>query len=533
MSPQNFPQGYLAIVLHAHLPFVRHPEHPSFLEEDWLFEAVTETYLPLLDVFEKLAEERVGFRLTMSITPTLCEMLTDDLLVERCAARLDLMLKLCESELVRTSDMPELNKTANMYYNNFKKASCLFNEKYNRDIISAFRSLQDRGFIEIITSAATHGFLPLFSTKTCVRAQLKAAVKNYEKHFGRSPSGVWIPECGYEKGLESELAAVGLKYFFLDSHGVLYSKPRPKYSVFAPVITRENVAVFGRDIESSRQVWSSETGYPGNGLYREFYRDLGYDAEFEYIKPYLHGDNSRKNLGIKYHRITGKHTPLEQKEYYDPDAAAVQAAEDVGNFLFNRGCQVKYLSENLDIPPVIVAPYDAELFGHWWYEGPQFIDILLRRILFDQQGLRLVTPSEYLSSHSTLQLVEPAPSSWGDKGYYEVWLNGSNDWIYRHLHKAENVMIKLAEIEAGNDLTERALNQAARELMLAQASDWAFIMTTGTMVDYAVKRTNDHVGRFFDLAHMVENNSIEDAVLTSIEGQDNIFPEINYRIYRD
>lgn len=530
----NNPKGYLALILHAHLPFVRHPEHPRFLEEDWLFEAITETYIPLLSVFDKLINEGTNFRITMSITPTLCEMLTDELLRERYTVRLSELTELCEKELQRTKDDPECLRIAIMYSEKIKEISHLYHDVYNRDLIAAFRRLQDMGRLEIITCAATHGFLPLFSTAGCVRAQLRMAVKNYEKHFERSPIGVWLPECGYEERLDEELAAVGLKYFFLDSHGLLYSTPRPKYSVFAPVITRSNVAVFGRDIESSRQVWSSETGYPGDAVYREFYRDIGFDADENYIRPYLHMDDLRRNIGIKYHRITGKNVPLEHKEYYDPEAASAKVEEHAGNFMFNRLCQLKYLSENLDVPPVIVSPYDAELFGHWWYEGPQFLEHVLRKFGTEQDDIDLVTPSQYLRNHNQLQMVEPAASSWGDKGYFEVWLNGANDWIYRHLHKAEKTMLRLAYDDAPElDCRERALNQAARELLLAQSSDWAFIMTTGTMVEYAQKRTNDHVERFFELAEMIDSGNINPERLIELESMDNIFPELDYRIYRD
>ncbi len=306
-------KGYLSLVLHAHLPFVRHPEHRSFLEEEWLFEAITETYVPLLEVANKLVADDIYFRLTISITPPLCEMLCDKLLIERYVARLSLLKELCSRELDRTANNQQLHNVAKMYADRINKVSNLYNDTFNRDLISAFKSLQESGHIELITCAATHGFLPLFSSKGCVRAQLKMAMINYEKHFERTPIGIWLPECGYKTGLDSEIASVGLKYFFLDSHGILYGEPRPKYSVFAPVITKNKVAVFGRDIESSRQVWSSETGYPGNPVYREFYRDLGYDGEYGYIKPYLHGDGQRGNIGIKYHRITGKSVPLESK----------------------------------------------------------------------------------------------------------------------------------------------------------------------------------------------------------------------------
>ncbi len=210
--------------------------------------------------------------------------------------------------------------------------------------------------------------------------------------------------------------------------------------------------------------------------------------------------------------------------------AAVEA--DAGNFMFNRLCQIKHLCKNIDIPPIIVSPYDAELFGHWWYEGPQFIDYVLRKFAKEQNEIELITPSQYLQRNSTLQLLDPASSSWGDKGYFEVWLNGTNDWIYRHLHRAEKVMLEMADTESSpSEIVKRALNQAGRELMLAQASDWAFIMTTGTMVDYAIKKTKDHLNRFFELSEMIKQKSVSESRLQQIESKDNIFPELDYQIF--
>jgi 1,4-alpha-glucan branching enzyme len=526
------PTGYLALVLHAHLPFVRHPEHPSFLEEDWLFEAMTETYIPLLQRLDAMAAEGLPVRLTMSITPTLCEMLGDPLLQERYVARLRQLCELCEMETERYAGGSLEHTTALLYRSRLGEVLQRYESAYGRDLLGAFRRLQEAGVLEIMTCAATHGFLPLFSHPQCVRAQLRVAVRNYEKHFGRAPEGVWLPECGYNEGLDAELAAVGLRYFFLDSHGLLYGTPRPRYGVYAPVICRSGVAVFGRDIESSRQVWSSEVGYPGDPDYREFYRDLGYDAPEAYIRPYLHADGLRRNLGLKYHRITGRNAPLDEKEPYDPGRARERAAEHAGNFLFNRQAQARFLRQQLGRAPVVVAPYDAELFGHWWYEGPEFLEFFFRKCLCDQDEIALVTAAEYLRGQTHLQVMAPSPSSWGDKGYFEVWLNGTNDWIYRHLHRAEARMVELAcnHREAAG-LTARALNQAGRELLLAQASDWAFIMTTGTMVEYAQKRTQDHVARFNELAEMIDAGRIREARLSELEHRDNIFPELDFRVY--
>ncbi|MCH7879731.1 MAG: hypothetical protein IH914_10515 [candidate division Zixibacteria bacterium] len=300
-------KGYLALVLHAHLPFVRHPEHEYFLEEKWLFEAMTETYLPLLSIFEKLQQEAIPWRLTLSITPKLGAMFSDPLLQDRYERHLHELIELAEKEIHRTS-----KKSAHEFHQAALNQKVVIDrsvrvfQQYNRNLVQGFKRFQDEGKLEIITCCATHGFLPLMKNENVQRAQIQIEKKNYEKHFGRSPRGIWLSECAYDYGIDDLLAEAGIKYFFVDAHGILYGTPRPKYGVFAPILAPANVAVFGRDMETSKQVWSRDAGYPGDVSYREFYRDLGYDADYDYIKPYLKQDGVRRNTGFKYHRITGQ-----------------------------------------------------------------------------------------------------------------------------------------------------------------------------------------------------------------------------------
>jgi len=523
-------KGYLALILHAHLPYVRHPEHDDFLEEDWFFEAITETYIPLIEIFDRLEEEGIDFRLTMSLTPTLLSMMSDPLLQYRYLRHLNRLIDLAGREIARTRWTPEYHELALMYHWRFSRARQIFLERYDSRLIDAFRHHQDRGCLEIITCTATHGFLPLMINANAVRAQIHIAANHYEKHLGRRPRGIWLAECGYTPGVEKYIKEAGINYFLTDTHGILFGTPRPRYGVFAPVYTPEsNVAVFGRDRESSKQVWSAKEGYPGDFDYRDFYRDIGFDLDYEYIRPFLHADGNRIHTGIKYHRITG---PTDHKEPYRPAAARERAAEHAGNFMFNRERQIEHLSGMLGIKPIIVSPYDAELFGHWWFEGPEWIEFLLRKLHFDQETISPITPSEYLQRHPRLQVLQPSMSSWGYKGYNEFWLEGSNDWIYRHLHIMSDRMVELARrFPNAEGLERRALNQAARELLLAQSSDWAFIMKTGTMVEYAHKRTKDHVGRFERLYNDILSSQINDPWLKEVESRDNIFPEIDYRIY--
>ncbi|MBI4396787.1 MAG: DUF1957 domain-containing protein [Elusimicrobia bacterium] len=526
------PKGYLCLVLHAHLPYVRHPEYPDFLEEDWLYEAITETYVPLLDMMERLAADGVHFRLTMSVTPPLCNMLSDDLLMSRYYRKLQKLLELAEREVQRTQSLShEFHETAQMYLRKFRKAQDIFEACHGR-ILTRFRALQDAGYLEIITCGATHGYLPLMVKEEARQAQIRIAVDDYRRHFGRPPRGIWLPECAFTPGVDKMLRQNGITFSFLDSHGILFGVPRPKYGVFAPIYSPGGVAFFGRDMETAHQVWSAEQGYPGDYSYREFYRDVGYDLDYTYVRPYLHEDGVRRNIGIKYYKVTGR-VPLSSKEPYSPSRARDVAASHAGNFLFNREKQAEYLRGVMGTPPVVCSIYDAELFGHWWFEGPEFLEFLLKKIHYDQQTVKTTTPYEYIQNFPEQQILEPEPSSWGDKGYHEVWLNGSNDWIYPHLHICSERMVQLANSHpSAEGLVKRALNQAARELLLAQSSDWAFLMTVGTARQYSVKRTREHVSRFLGLDHQIRENRIQEDFVRFLEDHDNIFPQVDYHVYQ-
>ncbi|NEQ74426.1 MAG: DUF1957 domain-containing protein [Okeania sp. SIO2C9] len=524
--------GYLAFVLHAHLPFVRHPESDYVLEEEWLFEAITETYVPLIQMFEGLKRDGVDFKITMSLTPPLVSMLRDPLLQERYEHHLSLLEELAEKEYDHNLHNGHIRYLAEHYATHFNNVRELW-ERYDCDLISAFKQFQDSNNLEIMTCGATHGYFPLMKMyPEAVWAQIEVACQDYEANFGRRPRGIWVPECAYYEGLERMLADAGIRYFLTDSHGVLYARPRPRFGSYAPIFTETGVAVFSRDHESSQQVWSSQVGYPGDAEYREFYKDLGWEAEYEYIKPYIMPNGQRKNTGIKYHKITGRGLGLGDKQLYDPYWAREKAAEHAGNFMFNRERQVEHLYHIMEQLPIIVSPYDAELFGHWWYEGPWFLDFLFRKTWYDQSTYRMTHLADYLQKHPEHQVCLPAQSSWGYKGFHEYWLNNTNSWIYPHLHTTAERMIELAGRTPADELELRALNQAARELLLAQSSDWAFIMSTGTMVSYAVRRTRSHLMRFNKLYEEILQGKIDSGWLEKLEVIDNIFPQINYRVYK-
>jgi 1,4-alpha-glucan branching enzyme len=523
------PSGFLALILHAHLPFVRHPEHEHFLEEDWLFEAITETYIPLLRMMQRLANDGVPFKLTMSITPTLCAMLEDELLRERYVRHLDLLIDLADRERKRNRKNPKLRELAEFYFDLFSDTERFFVEQWKCDLLAAFRELRKTRALEIIACAATHGLLPLTQqqSREAARAQVLIGRDVYGDLFGGDPTGFWLPECAYAPGLESFLQEANIRWVVLDAHGVMFGKPRPRRSIYAPHYTYAGPAVFARDRDSSRQVWSAHEGYPGDPAYREFYRDVGFDLPMEHLGPIARG--RRRFSGVKYYRITGGG---EEKELYDRAAADKAVETHAAHFLEQRREQIRHISES-GFDPVVVVPFDAELFGHWWFEGPRFLELFIRKTAQEQQDFDLTTPSEFLETHPTQQTIEPATSTWGENGYLGVWLDPSNAWIYPRLHTASQRMSDTARRHAkdSSPLADRVLKQMARELLLAQSSDWAFLMETGTAKDYATKRTMDHLLRFNRLHDDFNADDVDEKFLRDSEWRDNLFPKLNWRYY--
>ena len=555
-------KGYVSFVLHAHLPFIHHPESDDYLEESWLYEAISETYLPLLKYFKMLVDEKVNFRITMSMTPPLLSMLDSKLLQQKYIKYLENLIELSEKEIKRTTFNQKMNNLSHYYFERYSEDLRLYRDVFNCDIISQFKHFQDIGVLEIITCGATHGYFPiLYVNEKTVRAQIAVGVQTYERFFGRKPRGLWLPECGYVPEADKYLREFGLDYAIVESHGVLYANPTPIYGTLAPIVSPDGFTVFGRDMESSRQVWSSINGYPGDFNYRDFYKDIGYETDYEYIKPYIAHNGVRVHTGIKYHRITGK---TYNKDIYDIQWAKDSAEKQAGHFLNSRTNQIENASKYMDKPPIVLCPYDAELYGHWWYEGPYWLYILFKKIYYDDCTFELITPSEYIDNYPLIQQCTPCRSSWGANGYSEVWLNPSNDYAHKHLHKAGDRMCELAynfrNVKPDLDKLEqeiselrkqkksvtkitstkkykdlklqlRALNQAARELLLLQSSDWLFIITNNTMVDYAHRRIKDHTGRFTRLYNELNSGKIDKKFLEEIELKDAIFPDIDYRIY--
>jgi 1,4-alpha-glucan branching enzyme len=510
--------GDLALVLHAHLPYVRSSE-PGSLEEDWYFQALQECYLPLLAVLEAAAADRRQHpRLTLGLSPTLLSLLADPQLNGRflawIAVRQELLLQAPQ----------ELGPAASHLADQLEAVVNQWRQAKGK-LIPRFRKLHQQGVLDLITCGATHGYLPLLrQVPEAVRAQLVTAVREHERLLGERPLGIWLPECAYYEGLDQQLVGCGLRYSVLDAHGLLHALPRPRYGVFAPICSPAGAAFFGRDSSATLPVWSAREGYPGDGAYREFHRDLGWDLPDSELAS--HAIASRRPLGLKLHRVTAQGCPLDQKQPYEPAVAAERIEEHAATYLQGRAEELSGLARSMERRPLLVAPFDAELFGHWWFEGPQFLAALFRQA--DEAGVRLVTLRESLSGSDPLQVCRPSPSSWGQGGYHDYWLNETNAWVVAEWQRASQAMVARVGRGVGSPAQRDLLTQAGRELLLAQSSDWSFILRAGTTTGLAKERIERHLDRFWRLLDAIENGTELPAKwLKAIAIEDGLFPLLN------
>ncbi len=562
--------GAFALVLHGHLPYVlSHGTWPH--GSDMLFECTAECYVPLLRTFDRLVSDGVSPKVTMGLTPVLAEQLAAPDFGHQFEGYLEIRIRTAtenRDEFSAKGERP-LADLAEMWREHFGGVREAFLDHYGGDLIGAFARLQNEGHIEVITSAATHGYLPLLGRDESMQAQVKQAVRSYERLFGRPPRGFWLPECGYRpryswasplpdagpqgahlrKGVEEFLAESGIQYFIVDTPtlmggagtGVylerfaglqtLWERFRARYHPGAVDVekspheaylvssTREDVppvAVFTRDERTGVQVWSGDHGYPGDGSYLDFH------------KKHFPG-------GHRYWRVTSSSSDLASKEIYQPDRAAERVPENADHFshlVHDTLAEHRAATGNYGI---ICAPYDAELFGHWWFEGPQWLYRAITSIA-SNPAVELATCAEYLDRHVPEAAVALPESSWGQGGFHWIWLNEWTSWIWKHIYSAEAEFPDLARraLDSNDAVLAEITAQAGRELLLLEASDWPFLISTWSARDYAERRAALHHEAFTRLADMArrraagEDLSPEDQqFLAECKQRDCLFPDLD------
>lgn len=549
-----------ALVLHTHLPMVvNHGRWPH--GSDWLCEAAFECYLPLLETAHRLVADGISPKWTINLSPVLTEQLASPEFQKELSFYYENVRRACveSREHFERAGQKEIVRLAG-FWEEFYERMWEMHRRIGGDIPGTFAELGRAGHVEIITCAATHGYLPLLGRDESIHLQLRAAVETHRRHFGRAPRGIWLPECAYRPryewtpptgrdsgrvrsvrpGIEEMLARHGLEYFVADAHLVSAGQPVFLYRDFVPLGATQRepassvpktegrspylpyrvasrggtgtAVAFFRDPKTTLQVWSREHGYPGEYAYLEFH------------KKHFPG-------GLRFWRITDNSGDLGRKQVYDPDVAAQKVGLQARHFV--ELVRSTLASASAPGPAVVCSPYDSELFGHWWFEGPLWLEHVAREM--ERGAVPRATLGEALEAvppHTTLSLPE---GSWGEGGDHRVWLNRDTEWTWDRVYSAEAEWVEhLGGAAGGNGDQRRVLQQATRELLLLEASDWQFLITTGSARDYAERRVAEHYAEFKRLSEMLrglragEALSTENAgMLRRLEREDFCFPDLD------
>ncbi|MHA2392168.1 MAG: glycoside hydrolase family 57 protein [Promethearchaeota archaeon] len=524
--------GYLGLILHGHIPWCKKSGiWPA--GEEWLMEAMSETYIPFLNILRKLKDQGLKTAITINITPILAEGLSDEYMNERFLEYMQDLITRAKKDIPRFENHPERKKLAVLHLRDLENVLDTYYQNYFGNILGSFKWLQDEGMIELITCGATHGFLPLFESDSGIFSQIQLAVDTHKKHFNKEPKGIWLPECAYrpEKFRNGELRESidywlhnsGIEYFFVDSHGILDAelieqKNKIGLDTNFGYILNTGVSVFGRNMNTSRQVWDAKIGYPGDEYYQEFHK-----------KDY--------ESGFHYWRITGKKVGKEDKQLYNIEKAIERVASHADHFVDLVKNELLEFSETHNLNGIIVSPFDFELYGHWWKEGISWLKKIFELII-KNKDIELISISDYISlnrdNFSTIKMKE---SSWGMGGHFEVWKNPEHGWIWPYINGSikefENV---LNDNPNPNEWEIRILKQISRELLLMEGSDWPFLLYTEQAKEYANQRFHHHHQRFNKLIWAARNfddhNRISNEELEEIESIDSCFSEVNVDYFR-
>lgn len=521
----------LTFLLHAHVPFVRQQDANGCVEERWLFEAISETYMPLLTMFERLESDGIPFSIALSLSPLLCQMLADPAIQMRYVEHQDRLIAFGERELIRSKDRADEQSLVQMYLDRAVNDRARFVEYYGSNLLNAFAHWQKKGFVELLTSAATHAFMPfLVDSPESLQAQVELAIHSHRSFFSKNPAGFYLPHLAWFPEAGELLRSYGLSYTVVESHGLLHAKPCPTKGTMAPVQTAGGLTVFGRDYQATRQIFDSEEGFIAHPAFRDFNWDAGYELPLEALVPLLEIENIRGSSSFKYR---AKGTKGADAQIYSVDAALQEIDGQVDAFLNSCLAQMAAYEAELDTVSNIFCAFDAELFGHRWYEGIHFLERVFRKV-YRSQDIRLIKPIHAIELFAEKEAVDIHPSSCGRCGYNENWLDVSNDWTWRHIIQCAKRLTDLTKrFPDETGLKERTLNQATREVLLAQSADWQDLMRERIAPDFAKRRFESFIQNFITAYESLGSNYVSTDWLTKLERRDNIFDSINYRVFSE
>ncbi len=524
--------GYFGLVLHGHIPWCKKSgTWPA--GEEWLMEAMNETYVPMLNILRELKENGIKTAITINMTPILIEQLADEYMKQRFTEYMENLISRAKNDVKRFENHQERKLIAEYNLRNFENVLDTFYHNYYRDLLGSFKWLQEEGMIELITCGATHGFLPLFESDSGIFSQIQLAVDNYKKYFNKEPKGFWLPECAYRpkdyrngkvrESIDYWLNNSGIEYFFVDSHGILNAeilehKNEIGLNTNFGYTLKTGLSVFGRNKRTSRQVWDAEIGYPGNEYYREFHK-----------KDY--------ESGLHYWRITSKELVKTEKQLYNIEKAEDIVKSHANHFVSLVSEELKQFSDKFNQKGIIISPYDFELYGHWWMEGISWLKKIFG-LIYNHEELEMITISDYTSKFKeNFSVIKMEESSWGEGGHFQVWKNPEHSWIWPYINGSIKEFENVLEHNVNpNEWGKRILQQTARELLLMEGSDWPFLLYTKQAKEYANQRFHHHHQRFNKLIWAGKDSHDKSRIslreLEEIESIDSCFKEININYFR-
>jgi 1,4-alpha-glucan branching enzyme len=511
---------YSIIFLHAHLPYINHINE-DYIEENWYFENVIESYVPFLRMISNLLNDGIEPRFAISISPTLCYMMENENLQNKLKRYINLRLKLIETELKKETD-ERIIKNLNMYLNLYH-SSYEFLKTYSFDLITPFKFYKNQGILEIITTPATYPILPFLINKQVIDLQITLASMDYRERFLHPLKGIFLSECAYEESVLVPLKKNSISYFFVDETSLDTTKHTP-YSLYR---TSNGINVFVRDSVSSESI-IGESSYPSNPLYRDFYKDIGYERDIDYLKEFTLF-TQRIPTGLKYYKIGT--LSRSEKEIYEAEPALKQVEIDAEDFIKKRVEQFK----NCEKSPLVVSCFNMEIFGHRWFEGIYFLEMIFRKVRSERYPIQFLTPSQYLSMNSSSNnFIELQTSSWSENGYFDKWLNERNDFIYPYIYEITQKYLRIVNKYVNSSPPfniDLALRQLGREILLMHSSDWSVMINYDMHREYALYRLKKHYSNALKIIDQINSSSVDISFIKKLENENNIFHSLDWRLF--
>ncbi|MBQ6781098.1 MAG: DUF1957 domain-containing protein [Treponema sp.] len=514
----------LILVIVGHQGYIRHIEDGADYasENELLFDSISNTYLPLINLFYRLEAESVPFKVSLVLSPMLCALFDDPMVQQQYIEWLDDRIALGEKEIIRCKDDDSLCDNARSILAQYKKDKADFCDKYEQNLLKQFAEIAKNEHLELIATAASYAYLPHYADMPEVlNAQVEAGLYSHRRYFGAAPEGFWLPYLGYADDVEKVIRSYGINYTILDTRSILFSKDSPADGIFSPVRCYNSLVVFGRDKDTPADIVAEETGFMHNPLYKNLYKDIGFELDADALGNCSASGKARVATGYRYWS--------KQDTVYDKKAALAQAEKDAKTFLDAKKTKLDAAEGLLNGNDAsLVCAFDAAMLGQDWAEGMYFLEQVIR----GSEGMTLSCGADLIQNQFSLPKIKPYPSAASGTGYGEDLLDSSNGWMLRHTRKMCERMIDLAgRFPDDTGLKVRLLNLGAKELMIAQCGDWAKMLHEGRYPEYVTERFKQCIASFIAVFDSLGSNTVSTEWLTKIEREHPLFPWMNYRIF--